>query len=62
MGFRCAATTMRYFIDVLDAEFAEELHADDVDEKGAIREHPDLLEAAFALGMRLAQPLSENQE
>jgi multimeric flavodoxin WrbA len=62
MGFRCAATTMRYFMDVLDAEFSEELHAGDVDEKGAIREHPDILEAAFALGMRLAQPLSEGQD
>jgi hypothetical protein len=53
---------MRYFMDVLDAEFAEELHAGDVDEKGAIREHPNLLEAAFTLGTRLAQPLSEGQE
>jgi multimeric flavodoxin WrbA len=62
MGFRCAATTMRYFMDVLDAEFARELHAGDVEEKGAIQEHPDILEAAFTLGMRLAQPLSEGQE
>ena len=53
---------MRYFMDVLDAEFAGELHAGDVDEKGAIRQHPDLLEAAFALGIRLAQPRSESQE
>lgn len=53
MGFRCAATTMRYFMDVLDAEFAEGLHAGDVDEKGAIRERPDMLEAAYALGKRL---------
>ena len=62
IGFRCAATTMRYFMDVLDAEFARELHAGDVEEKGAIQEHPDILEAAFTLGMRLAQPLSEGQE
>jgi len=62
MGFRCAATTMRYFMDVLDAEFAEELHAGDVDEKGAIREHPNLLEAAFALGRRLAQPLKSSPD
>ncbi len=62
MGFRCAAITMRYFMDVLDAEFTEELHAGDVDEKGAIRGHSDILEAAFTLGMRLAQPLSEDQE
>jgi multimeric flavodoxin WrbA len=61
MGFRCAATTMRYFMDVLNAEFSEELHAGDVDEKEAIREYPDILEEAFALGMRLAQPLSESR-
>ena len=53
---------MRYFMDVLDAEFAGELHAGDVDEKGAIREHPDLLEAAFALGMRLARPLNTSPD
>lgn len=52
-GFRCAATTMRYFLDTLDAEFAGELHVGDVDEKGAIRERPDMLEAAYALGKQL---------
>ena len=52
-GFRCAATTMRYFLDVLDAEFADELPVGYVDEKGAIREHPDMLEAAYALGKQL---------
>jgi hypothetical protein len=44
---------MRYFMDVLDAEFVEELHAGDVDEKGAIRERRDKLEAAYALGKQL---------
>jgi multimeric flavodoxin WrbA len=52
-GFRCAATTMRYWLDTLDAEFAGELHVGYVDEKGAIREHPDMLEAAYALGKQL---------
>jgi multimeric flavodoxin WrbA len=52
-GFRCAATTMRYLLDTLDAEFAGELHVGYVDEKGAIREHPDMLEAAYALGKQL---------
>lgn len=52
-GFRCAATTMRYFLDTLDAEFAGELHVGDVDEKGAIRERPDMLEMAYALGKQL---------
>jgi len=55
-GFRCAATTMRYLLDTLDAEFADELHVGYVDEKGAVREHPDMLEAAYALGKQLGQP------
>jgi hypothetical protein len=52
-GFRCAASTMRYFLDTLDAEFASELHVGDIDEKGAVRERPDMLEAAYALGKQL---------
>lgn len=52
-GFRCAATTMRYLLDVLDAEFADELHVGYVDEKEAIRQHPDMLEAAYVLGKKL---------
>ena len=52
-GFRCAATTMRYFLDTLDAEFAGELHVGNVDEKGAVRQRPDMLEAAYALGKQL---------
>ncbi len=54
-GFHCAAATMRYFLDTLDAEFAGELHVGDVDEKGAIRERPDMLKAAYALGEKLLQ-------
>jgi multimeric flavodoxin WrbA len=52
-GFRCAAATMRYFLDTLDAEFAGELHVGNVDEKGAVRDHPDMLEAAYVLGKQL---------
>lgn len=56
-GFRCAAATMRYFLDTLDAEFSGELHVGDVDEKGAVRQRPDMLKAAFALGKQLlSQP------
>jgi multimeric flavodoxin WrbA len=54
-GFRCAATTMRYFLDTLDAEFADELHVGKVDERGAVRQHPDMLDAAYALGKRLVE-------
>jgi len=61
-GFRCAAMTMRYFLDTLDAEFADELHVGDVDEKGAVRERPDMLEAAYALGKQLlGQPINERR-
>jgi multimeric flavodoxin WrbA len=52
-GFRCAATTMRYFLDTLDAEFAGELHVGYLEERGAIREYPDKLEAAYTLGKEL---------
>ncbi len=53
-GFRCADTTMRYFLDTLDAEFAHKLHVGDVDEKGAVRKRPEALRAAYELGKQLA--------
>jgi multimeric flavodoxin WrbA len=45
--------TMRYFLDAIDMAYSDELLIRGVDEKGAIREHPETLEAAYALGSRL---------
>jgi multimeric flavodoxin WrbA len=61
-GFRCAATTMRYLLDTLDAEFAGELHVGYVDEKGAVRERSDMLEAAYVLGKQLLGSQTTEEE
>ncbi len=45
--------TMRYFLDAIDMAYSDELLVRGVDQKGAIREHPEALEAAYALGSRL---------
>jgi len=52
---RCAALTMHYFLDVLDAQSLEPLHVGGVDKKGDIENRPEALTAAFRLGQRLAQ-------
>ena len=45
--------TMRYFFDAIDAVYSDELLIRGVDEKGAIRERPEALAEAYALGARL---------
>ncbi len=54
-SFDCAATTTRAFFAVLHARYVEELLANDMDQRGAVKARPDLLEHAYALGARLAQ-------
>ncbi len=46
---------IKYFFQAFGAEYADELLVRGVDKKGEIKEHPDLLKEAFALGERLAQ-------
>ena len=53
-GFRCAVSSLKAFLDALDAAYGGELTFPGVDEKGAILKHPTALEDAVALGRSLA--------
>ena len=48
---------MKYFFQSFGAEYADELLVRGVDERGEIKEHPDLLKEAFEMGKRLVQRL-----
>lgn len=48
---------IKYFFQAFGAEYADELLVRGVDKRGEIKDHPDLLKEAFALGERLAQGL-----
>jgi multimeric flavodoxin WrbA len=50
-----ARLTAKYFFDALNVRYAAELLVRGVDEKGAIKERPEVLEQARDLGRRLAQ-------
>ncbi len=52
--FRGAKITMKYFFDVLDMEYRENLLYNQIDEKGAVSEHPTAMKEAFELGQRIA--------
>jgi hypothetical protein len=47
--------TMRYFFDAIDVSYSDELLVRGADEKGEVRKQPEVLEAAYDLGRRLAQ-------
>ncbi len=47
---------MKYFYMTLDMDFAGEVCVEAVDEKGDIDKHPDVLKAAWDLGMASATP------
>jgi multimeric flavodoxin WrbA len=51
--FEGVRLTMKYFLDAIDVAYSDELLIRGVDEKGAIREHREALDAAYALGSRL---------
>ncbi|HUW95890.1 MAG TPA: flavodoxin family protein [Anaerolineae bacterium] len=53
-SFRCAAISLKAFLDTLDATYGGELTFPGVDEKGAILSHATALEDALALGKSLA--------
>jgi putative NADPH-quinone reductase len=55
-SFQCAARSMKAFLDTLDARYGGELTFPDVDEQGAILNHPTALEDALAFGRALALP------
>jgi multimeric flavodoxin WrbA len=52
--FEGVLLTVRYFFDALDVDLAETLLVRGVDDKGEILGHPDLIEAAYKLGRKLA--------
>ena len=53
--FAGAKVTMRWFLDSLEMEYWGNLLFDGIDNKGAIREHPQALKEAFKMGRKLAQ-------
>jgi multimeric flavodoxin WrbA len=46
--------TIRYFFKAINAEYTDELLVRGIDKKGEIKDHPDALADAFALGKRIA--------
>jgi multimeric flavodoxin WrbA len=52
--FDCAKSVVRAFLDTLEAKLVGTLCANDIDDKGDIEKHPELLEQAYALGAQLA--------
>ena len=50
-----ARLTAKYFFDAINVSYAAEILVRGVDEKGAIRQEPEILTAATDLGRRLAQ-------
>ncbi len=50
--------TMRYFYDVLEIDNTDEIFYNRLDEKGAVKKHPEALESAY----RKAQSMLENLE
>jgi len=57
--FEGAILTVRYFFDVLNAEFVGELVFRDVEAKGDILKHPEALQQAFEAGRRLVSDLKK---
>jgi hypothetical protein len=51
--FNCTMSTVRAFLDTLDAELIGSLCVNNIDEMGAVDKDPALLEKAYALGVSL---------
>jgi hypothetical protein len=51
--------TARYFFEAIDVEYRHELLVRQVDKKGEILEHPELLELAELHGRQLVKVLRE---
>ncbi len=56
--FEGSIFTIKYFFQAFGVEYSDELLVRGVDKRGEIKEHPDMLAEAFALGERLAQYIS----
>lgn len=48
--FDGARLTVKYFFDVFDAYYTDELLIRGLDEKGSVKSHPEALQAAWSLG------------
>jgi hypothetical protein len=55
--FDGALLTVKYFFDVLDTELSKTLLFRELDFKGDVLQHPEMLTAAFSSGEQLAQSL-----
>jgi hypothetical protein len=55
--FRGVKLTVKYFFDVLDVQYTDDLLIRGVDEKGAIRLHPTALEDAYRLGEKIPKDI-----
>jgi multimeric flavodoxin WrbA len=51
--FDCTLSTVRSFFSTIDAALVGSVCVNAMDEKGAVAEHPELLEQAYALGVQL---------
>jgi multimeric flavodoxin WrbA len=51
--FECVRLTMKYFLDVLDMNYAANLFVNNVEQPGQIEKHPLAIEEAFRLGKEL---------
>ncbi len=60
--FDGAVLTVKYFFDVLNAEYAGELVFRGVEAKGDILNHPEALQQAFEAGRRLVSGLTKGGE
>ena len=54
--FAGAKVTMKYFFDVLEMKYRENLLFNKIDEKGAIINHPTAMKDAFEFGRCIARP------
>ena len=52
--FKCARLTMKYFFDVLEMEYVDNLTFGRIDAAGEISSHPTALRDAYEAGVRLA--------
>lgn len=51
--FDCLKLSMKYFFDVLEMEYIDSLTFRQIDEKGAILQHPIAMQEAYQLGISL---------
>jgi multimeric flavodoxin WrbA len=58
--FEGAVLTVKYFFDVLNAEYVGELVFRGVEAKGDILKHPEALQQAFEAGKRLVSDLKKS--